>query len=97
MTITDLILKKQYPIKELDNHEAKTGLINSLEKGNLQKITIDSGDKLFVQTSPVDRSLKFFDGELQQIELAPKNKLENKIEPAQKPAEEITKKPGVKR
>ena len=60
-----------YPIKELDNEPSRSYLIKSLEKGNLQKMQLKSGEEIFGQTNPMYKNFDFYDNHLNKIKVEP--------------------------
>lgn len=59
-----------HPIKELTNEQDKTRLIDSLNKGNRQSVTIiENGNeqKHFIEANPKFKSINVYDGSMQRI------------------------------
>lgn len=60
----------EYPIKELNNPDAKEMLIKSLEKGNRQSVTIDqngSEERFFIRANPKERTIDVFDKQMKPV------------------------------
>jgi len=60
-----------YPIKELNNPDAKEMLIKSLEKGNRQSVTIErngSEEKFFIRANPKERTIDVFDKQMKPVQ-----------------------------
>lgn len=62
---------EQYPIKELSNEQFKAGLLDSLQRGNLQNVTFTGKDgseqKLFVSPNIVMGSMNVYDENKQRL------------------------------
>jgi hypothetical protein len=59
------------PIKELSNNQDKVSLIQSLQKGNLQSVTLTDGNKdqkIFIEANPQFKTINVYDGNLKKIE-----------------------------
>lgn len=55
------------PMKELDSPEQKERLMKSLEKGNLQQVTLNLAgkeEKAFLEANPKDRNIILYDGNM---------------------------------
>ncbi|MFT3701361.1 MAG: hypothetical protein QM802_03285 [Agriterribacter sp.] len=67
--LSDTLAK--YPIKELSNEQYKSNLIDSLHRGNLQKVTFVAGDgkeeKLFISPSITLGALNIYDTNKQRM------------------------------
>ncbi len=102
----------KYPIKELSDEKSKQDLMKSLEKGNLQSVTIKDGDKeerIFIAANPEYKTLTAFNTGGQRIKLIDfSQKQEEKKEAtvkteqsqkqtAQKEAPKQNEKPAAKR
>ena len=62
----------KYPIKDMADNYDKSRLIASLEKGNVQKATLteDGKDqKINIAANPIEQSLKFYDSNMQRMEV----------------------------
>lgn len=60
----------KHPIKELGIEQAKTRLLESLERGNRQSVTlIKNGEeqKVFIEASPQFKGLNFYDADMQRM------------------------------
>ena len=60
----------KHPIKDLASETGKTRLVESLQRGNRQSVTLDikgSDVKVFIEASPQFKSLNFFEGSGQRI------------------------------
>ncbi len=65
----DSVLAK-HPITELLNEKDKTRLVESLQKGNRQSVTIVQGNsekKQFIEANPQFKTINFYDGNMQRI------------------------------
>lgn len=81
-----------YPIKELQNEQERTRLIESLQKGNRQSVTfIENGNqqKMFIEANPKFKSINVYDSNMQRI-----NKQLNKE--SQSEGQKITQKTAKK-
>jgi hypothetical protein len=59
-----------YPIKEMNNDPNSQRLIQSLERGNRQSVTMDLGGKevkMFVEASPQFKSLNLYDSNMKRV------------------------------
>lgn len=69
---------KTYPIKELNNEEAKDKLVRSLQKGNVQSVTMEIGgkeSKFFIEANPQYKSLNLYNGNMQSLNQEERQKL----------------------
>lgn len=60
----------KHPIKELANEQDKTRLLESLQRGNRQSVTININGqekKVFIEASPQFKSLNFYDSNQQRL------------------------------
>lgn len=60
----------KHPIKELGTEQGKTRLLESLERGNRQSVTLIKGGeevKVFIEASPQFKSLNFYDAKMQRM------------------------------
>ena len=79
-----------YPIKELEDAERKTALLNSLQKGNLQQVTMKLGDKeakYFLEAVPQFKNVNIYD---QKMHIVRREKLQ--VTNSQKESEAPAKK-----
>jgi hypothetical protein len=89
-----------YPIKELGDNYDKSRLVASLEKGNRQSATlvVDGAEqKVFIEANPIDKGLKFYDSNMQRLEV--KQKETQKLEQGQSQGQrndEMAQKEGKK-
>ena len=51
-----------YPIKEMANAEDVKTLMKSLEKGNVQMVTIEGAGKVFIEANPQYKTINLYDG-----------------------------------
>lgn len=59
------------PIKELSNNQDMVSLIQSLQKGNLQSVTLTDGNKdqkFFIEANPQFKTINVYDGNMKKIE-----------------------------
>ena len=59
-----------HPIKELSDSQQKENLIQSLERGNRQSVTLKMNgkeQKVFIEASPQFKSLNFYDVNLKRV------------------------------
>ncbi len=59
-----------YPIKEMATEENKQRLMDSLERGNRQSVTLDLGGKevkMFIEASPQFKSLNLYDTNMKRV------------------------------
>jgi hypothetical protein len=64
------VVLASYPIKELKQDENKQKLIESLERGNRQSVTMDLGgkeSKMFIEASPQFKSMNLFDADMKRM------------------------------
>jgi hypothetical protein len=86
---------QKFPIKELQEADLKDVLLRSLEKGNLQAVTLiqeGSVQKMFVEASPQYKAVNVYDGQLKRVQkenlhlyTAKNQKQENKLTQGEKP------------
>jgi len=60
----------QYPIKELNQQDNKTRLMNSLKKGNRQAVTFREGEaeqKHYIEANPYAKTINVYDGNQQRL------------------------------
>ncbi len=60
----------RHPIRELNNEEFKSNLIESLKKGNLQSVTFQKDgvdQKYYLEASPRFKTVNVYDGDLQRV------------------------------
>ncbi len=62
---------EKYPIKDLENQEYKDNLIKSLERGNLQKVGLTTGQILFMEMNPKYKNFSFFEANLKPVIIHP--------------------------
>lgn len=58
------------PIKELGTNEERLQLVRSLERGNLQAVTFNRGDKaerMFVEANPQYKTLTVYDSDMKRV------------------------------
>ena len=93
---------EKYPIKELMDSDQRSRLIASLEKGNVQMVTMDLGgkeEKMFIAANPQFKTMNVFDVQmrpLQKESLRAKIGEEKGLSVSQKNGTEIGEKNGVK-
>lgn len=61
----------ELPIMEMKRASTKEALIHSLQKGNLEQVTIARGgvqEKMFIEASPQSKTVKVYDGKMQKLE-----------------------------
>jgi hypothetical protein len=61
----------ELPIKQLQNADDKTDLLNSLKKGNIQSVTFEQAGKTenrYVEANPRARSINVYDSKMQLIQ-----------------------------
>lgn len=59
-----------YPVKELLNKEEQASVLRSLEKGNLQQVTLVHGDqqtKVFIEANPQYKGVTLYDADLKRL------------------------------
>jgi hypothetical protein len=59
-----------YPIKELQSEQEKQKLIDSLQRGNRQSVTMDLGgkeSKMFIEASPQFKNMNLFDAGMKRL------------------------------
>ncbi len=62
---------RTYPIKELGNEEESKKLIRSLEKGNVQMVTLELPDKdtkLFIEANPQYKTITMYNNTMQRLD-----------------------------
>lgn len=93
----------KFPIKEMENPEAETRLMNSLKKGNLQSVTfsdIDGDTKKYIEAVPQYKNINLYNEEGKK-QFIPHERAEGKNEAVTasvtEPALEENKSAGIKR
>ncbi|MCW3089536.1 MAG: hypothetical protein JWP81_605 [Ferruginibacter sp.] len=62
----------KHPIKELSNEVDKSRLIESLQRGNRQSVTLQhegKENKIFIEAAPQFKSLNFYDGDMKRVNI----------------------------
>jgi hypothetical protein len=60
----------KYAIGELNNPEKEKSLMESLQRGNIQSVTIDKGgspEKMFIEANPQFKSITLYDGHMKRV------------------------------
>jgi len=61
----------KFPISELKDDEKEKALMQSLQKGNVQAVTIEkdgNSHKMFVEANPQFKTLNLFDGQMKRVQ-----------------------------
>lgn len=72
-----------YPVKELGNPEEKEKLLKSLEKGNLQQVTLKgemAETKVFIEANPQYKVVNLYDAKMQRLDQDQRRELLLKLE-----------------
>ncbi|MBE9462063.1 hypothetical protein ACFP1I_12565 [Dyadobacter subterraneus] len=91
---------EKFPIRELSDKDEKTRLIESLQKGNLQLVTLagGSGDqKVFVQANPQFKSVTAFDQNQHRLTLDWPKQTENQTQQQSSGADDLSEAPQKSR
>ena len=73
----------KFPVAELDGSEKEKSLMQSLQKGNLQAITIGANgesQKMFIEANPQYKSVNLYDGKMQRLNQEQRLELSGKQE-----------------
>jgi len=74
---------KSHPFKELSDSELKERLVSSLQKGNLQAVTTENGERLFIAANPSSgksNSINMFDKTGKEVSVELRNTDQKKSE-----------------
>jgi hypothetical protein len=72
----------KYKVAELDGGEKETNLLQSLQKGNIQSVTIEkdgASQKMFIEANPQFKTVNLYDGQMKRVQ-------RENLEPYQSPA-----------
>lgn len=70
----------KHPIRELENEQYKSNLMNSLKKGNRQSVTFDidgKDEKRYIEANPRFKTIKVYDSNMQPIDKRQKKEKES--------------------
>jgi len=60
---------EKYPIRELANEKEKHMLISSLRRGNIQHITLETGEAVFIEVDPENKKIQFYDMDFKELSI----------------------------
>jgi len=82
----------KYPLKELEDSKWKEDLIKSLEKGNIQAVKMEIGNKdelMYITANPKDKMINIYDKATNPLNESARKELERKPSPARSEQQEV--------
>lgn len=82
----------KYPLKELEDSKWKEDLMKSLEKGNVQAVKMEQGNKdelMYIEANPKEKAINIYDKAMNPLNESARKELERKPSPNRSEQQEV--------